>query len=49
LIARHVAFGKAPDLARAWSLGPDQRNAALIVATRDAADLIVALDDLRLC
>lgn len=48
LIARHVAFGKAPDLARAWSLGPDQRNAALIAATRDAADLIVALDDLRL-
>jgi pantothenate kinase len=48
LIARHVAFGKAPDLARAWSLGPDQRNAELIVATRDAADLIVALDDLRL-
>jgi pantothenate kinase len=41
LIARHVAFGKAPELARSWSLGTDERNAALIRATRPRADLVV--------
>jgi pantothenate kinase len=41
LIARHIAFGKPPELARAWSLGTDERNAALIRATRDRADLVV--------
>src|SRR5665811_2428528 len=30
LVARHVAGGKHPDAARAWALGSDQRNAALI-------------------
>ena len=38
LIARHVAFGKTPDAARAWALGPDERNAAAISATLDRAD-----------
>ena len=47
LIARHIAFGKAPDFARSWSLGPDQHNADLIAATRDRADLTIISDDLR--
>jgi pantothenate kinase len=47
LIARHVAFGKPPELARSWSLGPDHRNAELIAATRGAADLIITAADLR--
>ncbi|OZB50898.1 MAG: nucleoside/nucleotide kinase family protein [Cellulomonas sp. 14-74-6] len=41
LIARHVRFGKAPDAARTWSLGPDEANARLIAATADRADLVV--------
>lgn len=41
LIARHRTFGKSPEDARRWALGPDQRNAELIVRTRLRADLIV--------
>ncbi|MBZ9641484.1 nucleoside/nucleotide kinase family protein [Streptomyces sp. PSKA30] len=41
LIARHEEFGKGPGQARAWVLGPDQRNADLVATTRDRADLIV--------
>lgn len=41
LIARHEKFGKSPAAARAWATGPDQRNAELIVTTRDRADLIL--------
>jgi pantothenate kinase len=41
LIDRHVRFGRAPAAARAWALGPDQRNAELIAATRGRADAIV--------
>ena len=44
LTARHLAFGKDADAARRWALGPDQRNAELIAATRARADLIVRLD-----
>jgi len=44
LIARHVAFGKAPDAAREWVLRSDERNAALVTATADSADLVVDLD-----
>jgi pantothenate kinase len=44
LVARHVAFGKPAADARAWSLGSDQRNAELVQATRDRADLIVRLE-----
>ncbi len=44
LIARHIRFGKTPDEARAWALGPDERNAALIAAGASRADLVVALD-----
>lgn len=41
LVARHEAFGKAPDAARAWAHGPDERNAALIAATAGRADVVV--------
>ncbi|WP_306211648.1 nucleoside/nucleotide kinase family protein [Actinoplanes sp. RD1] len=47
LIARHVRFGKEPAAAREWALGTDERNAQLIEATRDRADLIVPGDVLR--
>lgn len=43
LVARHAAFGKAPEAARAWALGPDERNAELIAATRGRATHVVAL------
>ena len=45
LVARHIAFGKAPDAARAWSLGSDQRNAELVAGTRDRADRVVRIAD----
>jgi pantothenate kinase len=41
LIARHIAFGKNPDYARAWSLSSDERNAVLVASTRARADLVV--------
>ncbi len=41
LIARHEEFGKPHDRAVAWVLGSDQRNAELVAATRDRADLVV--------
>jgi pantothenate kinase len=44
LVARHRRYGKSEDEARRWALGPDQRNAALIAATRPYAHLIVELD-----
>ncbi len=43
LIARHIAFGKAPEVARAWSLSTDQRNADLVATTRGRADVLVEL------
>jgi pantothenate kinase len=43
LIARHIAFGKPPEIARAWSLSTDQRNADLIATTRARADVVVRL------
>ncbi|WP_307623805.1 nucleoside/nucleotide kinase family protein [Streptomyces sp. V3I7] len=41
LVARHEEFGKDHATALAWVLGTDQRNAELIAATRDRADLVV--------
>lgn len=41
LVARHVAFGKDPEAARAWALGSDEANAAVIAASRHRADLVV--------
>jgi pantothenate kinase len=43
LIERHVRYGKSPERARDWALGPDQRNAELIARTRSRADLIVRI------
>ena len=45
LVARHVAHGKSPEAARAWSLGSDQHNAELVSRTRENADLIVRLPE----
>ncbi len=41
LIARQITFGKTPDAARAWALGPDERNAAAIAATLERADHVL--------
>ncbi|MCH6471908.1 nucleoside/nucleotide kinase family protein [Sinomonas terrae] len=41
LVARHVAFGKSPDAARAWALGTDEANAALIATTAARADRVL--------
>ncbi|MFF8726813.1 nucleoside/nucleotide kinase family protein [Streptomyces sp. NPDC015171] len=41
LVARHEEFGKERPAAVAWVLGPDQRNADLVAATRQRADLVV--------
>lgn len=43
LIARHMAFGKTEEDARAWSMGSDERNAVLIRATAEVADLVIDL------
>jgi pantothenate kinase len=44
LVGRHVAHGKAPDLARRWTMSSDQANADLVAATRDRADVVVLLE-----
>ncbi|MFJ5064176.1 nucleoside/nucleotide kinase family protein [Streptomyces nigra] len=41
LIARHERFGKTHEEAVAWVMRSDQRNAELVAATRDRADLMV--------
>jgi pantothenate kinase len=43
LIARHEQFGKSPEDARRWALGPDESNARLIEATAERADYRIAL------
>lgn len=43
LIARHERFGKPPQAARDWALGPDEDNARLVAATRDRADVVVGV------
>ncbi|MFG3259537.1 nucleoside/nucleotide kinase family protein [Streptomyces sp. NPDC048172] len=43
LTARHHAYGKTPEEARAWAHGSDQANAAVVARTREAADLRVRL------
>ncbi|MET7877200.1 nucleoside/nucleotide kinase family protein [Micromonospora profundi] len=45
LTARHEAFGRSPEEARAWALGSDETNAALITPTADSADLVVRLSE----
>ena len=46
LVRRHEQFGKSPAAARAWVERSDEANAALVGATRDAADVVVRLDRL---
>lgn len=41
LYERHVANGKTPELARAFTDGSDETNARLVAATRGRADLVV--------
>jgi pantothenate kinase len=48
LIARHEEFGKGHEEAVEWVLRSDQRNAELVAATRDRADLVVPVGDLAL-
>jgi pantothenate kinase len=43
LIDRHVEFGKTREEAEAWVMRSDQRNAEVIAATRERADVIVRL------
>lgn len=50
LVARHEQFGKSAAAARAWVEGSDQRNAELVGATAERADLHIRSDvltDLR--
>jgi pantothenate kinase len=46
LIERHVRFGKSREAAVAWATGTDERNASLVAAGRDRADLVVSGLDL---
>lgn len=41
LVARHEEFGKDHRAAVEWALGTDQRNADLVAATRERADLVL--------
>ncbi|MBX7265334.1 nucleoside/nucleotide kinase family protein [Micromonospora sp. Llam7] len=43
LVARHVAHGRSEQDARAWALGSDETNAALVAGTAGRADLVVRL------
>ncbi|GIJ37949.1 nucleoside/nucleotide kinase family protein [Micromonospora andamanensis] len=43
LVARHMAYGRSEQDARAWALGSDETNAALVAGTADRADLVVRL------
>ncbi|MCX4470127.1 nucleoside/nucleotide kinase family protein [Micromonospora sp. NBC_01655] len=45
LTARHEAYGRSPEQARAWALGSDETNAALVAGTAGHADLVVRLTD----
>lgn len=41
LYERHVANGKSPERARAFTFGSDETNARLVASTRERADLVV--------
>ncbi|MER5701220.1 nucleoside/nucleotide kinase family protein [Micromonospora sp. NPDC002296] len=45
LTARHESYGRSPEQARAWALGSDEANAALVADTAVRADLVVRLAD----
>ena len=40
LVARHMAFGRAPEAARTWVAATDEPNAELVEASRDRADFV---------
>jgi pantothenate kinase len=44
LINRHIEFGKSPEAARDWVMRSDEANAALVVASRNRADVVVRVD-----
>jgi pantothenate kinase len=41
LVERHIRFGKDEPSAVAWATGTDERNARVVAAAKDGADLIV--------
>lgn len=41
LVARHVTFGKTPEVAEAWVACNDDANAALVASAADRADRVV--------
>ncbi|MEV0946481.1 nucleoside/nucleotide kinase family protein [Rhodococcus sp. NPDC049939] len=41
LVERHVRHGKTVEQARAWVSGSDQRNAVLVLSTRERADIVI--------
>ncbi|MGC4887611.1 nucleoside/nucleotide kinase family protein [Micromonospora sp. DT227] len=43
LTARHQAYGKSAEQARAWARGSDEENARLVAGTAGHADLVVRL------
>lgn len=43
LVARRLSHGETPDRARAWVTGVDEVNAAVVLAGRDRADVVVRL------
>ncbi|TDB92335.1 nucleoside/nucleotide kinase family protein [Micromonospora fluostatini] len=45
LTARHEAYGRSAEQARAWARGSDEANARRVVGTADRADLVVRLAD----
>ncbi|WP_405100425.1 nucleoside/nucleotide kinase family protein [Micromonospora sp. NBC_01412] len=45
LTVRHESYGRSPEQARAWALGSDEANAALVADTAGRADLVVRLAD----
>jgi pantothenate kinase len=47
LVGRHIRFGKDEEAAVDWATGTDERNAALIAAGRNAADLIIPAELIR--
>ncbi|MEH0972412.1 nucleoside/nucleotide kinase family protein [Micromonospora sp. CPCC 205546] len=45
LTARHEAYGRSPEQARAWATGSDEANAAQVAGTAHRADLVVRLTE----
>lgn len=43
LTQRHIRFGAAPEAAYEWTMGPDERNAALVARTAINADYLVRI------